>query len=189
MFREGSNLAIYILDNVAVEAAGLARKELHSAALSLRRDMLWKSFSSEASVSKYVTSPVQLERDYQAFIESVNVSAFSHVAGSRVVDKSDEMATLFGPDSVISDWSTCCLAMRQDDGYRPNWRFEAADSVTCLYYSSVEDLFWKIRFDPDGGKLLRIDLVEKSANISFEGRQLAIQKLCNFLLHFIWHGL
>ena len=38
MFREGSNVAIRILDNIAVEAAGLAYKELHFIAERLRKD-------------------------------------------------------------------------------------------------------------------------------------------------------
>ena len=43
MFREGSNVAIHVLDNIVVEAAGLAFKELKFVAERLRRDALWKT--------------------------------------------------------------------------------------------------------------------------------------------------
>jgi hypothetical protein len=183
MFREGSDVAIHILDNIAVEAASLAYKELRFVSEKLRKDALWKSFSSKDS--KKLTSP---EQGIKEMLDLTTVRPLSQLLGNHFIGTSPELATLLGPDSGI-DWAMCTLAMKKDAAFSPNWSLEGEDEfITSLFYSQAEDLFWLIRLDLKG-KLLRADLVEKNELVESERRQMALQKFSNFLLHYIWHNL
>ena len=185
MFREGSNIAIHILDNIAVEAAGLALKELRVVAERLRKDYLWKLFSSPSFGSQQLNNSYEL--GVPEMLSLATVRPIQHLLGTCLVGSITEVARLLSPDSGIH-WTVCCLAMMNDPIFTPHCSIDSEGYVSHLFYIREEDLFYLIVVDVRG-RLLRSDLVERDDLVSTERRNLAIQKFTNFLLHFIWHSL
>jgi hypothetical protein len=185
MFREGSNVAIRILDNVACEAAGLAYKELLIVAERLRKDALWKSFSSIFASQQRTRTPPRDGID--EMLQLATVRPLIQILGNGLSGSYPELVTLLARESDIN-WTMLCKSMKQDPLFSPCWSMESDDSVTHLFYMQAEDVFWLLR-ENSNGTLLHVDLVEKDDSGSIERRQMAILKLANYLFHFLWKSL
>jgi hypothetical protein len=195
MFRDGSNVAIRILDNIAVEAAYLAYKELRFASEKLRKDTLWNSFSSSVFAARQLHPPEEGLREMltlasvQLILQQVP-SARTNTNVSNVARGSglSELDILFGPESGI-DWFLCCNCMKRDILFSPHWSLDESqdESEMYLFYLREEDLFLLIRLEVQSGTLLGASLVEKDELVTTERRQMAIQRISNYLLHYMWH--
>jgi hypothetical protein len=183
MFRENSNVAIHILDNIALEAASLAYKELKFVSEKLLKYALWKSFSSKAAFKHARTA----EEGIHEMLKLTYVRPLLQSLGNNLTGGLPGIATHLGPDSGI-DWTACCASMKQDPSFLPNWSLGSVGFVTNLFFVEPEDIFLLLKVDPNGG-LLGVDLVEKDESMALERRQITIQRFLNFLLHFIWFSL
>jgi hypothetical protein len=100
-----------------------------------------------------------------------------------------EIFNLLETSGTNIDWTSCCLAMKQEPSFEPNWLLSVEGIATHLYFLEREDVFLMIDVD-EKGKLIKVGLVEKDKSSTIlERRKSAIQKFSNFLLHFIWHNL
>eukprot|EP00980_Cylindrotheca_fusiformis_P022309 scaffold9191_cov114-Cylindrotheca_fusiformis.AAC.4 len=184
MFREGSNVAIRILDNIMLEASKIAFVELRLAARMLLKDSLWQRFSSNATL---VEAPEKSRDSIREMLALTNVRPLQHLLGRNSKGKGLDISTLLESETGI-DWASCCHVMERDPSFAPNWSLSGDEIATKLFFMEPEDVFLLIGIDGKG-TLVRAGLVEKDKSITLERRQIAIQKFSNFLLHFIWQNL
>jgi hypothetical protein len=183
MFREGSNVAIHIIDNIVFEAAGLVYKELKFVAEKLLKDTLWKSFSSKSTGNQVMAA----QEGIHEMIRLTKVRPLSQVLGNNFTSAFPEIATLLGSDSGIN-WTACCMCMNYDPAFSPSWSLEGGVYVTNIFFVEPEDVFLLLGVNVSGA-LVRSDLVEKDDSVTLERRQIAMQKFFNFLFHYIWRSL
>ena len=157
MFREGSNVAIHILDNIAIEGSRLALKELHFVAECLLKDTLWKSFSSSSrfltSALKPTSSKMPQQQSLKELLRLVPTQPFLQLpmSGSSKIDRiPDEVSFLFGKESGI-DWLSCCSSMKQNKFFSPHTSTENKGSINNLFYVRRYDIFLMIVVKRDGG--------------------------------------
>jgi hypothetical protein len=186
MFREGSNTAISIVDNIAVEAAGLAFEELHSAASSLHRDTVWKTVSHFNPAAKNLTESMQ--EDIDELLKLTSVSPIWHF----IKNKTDsERLALVLDDELGINWVQCFDAMAKDPLFSPAWVLSNDNDQRTrrLFYVGTEDVLVLGILSPSGSTP-EIYLVEREENSLVGPRStFVIQKLTNFLLHCLWSGL
>jgi hypothetical protein len=183
MFREGSNVAIHIIDNIVLECAGLIYEQLSFMAEKLHKNAMWKSLSTRS-----VRPTSRKTLDYvEEMMELCSVQPVLHALGSSLRDGTDEiMETLLGPQSAI-DWKSCCQAMKKELSFGPNWSFNGRCDAHLFFFEPC-GIFLFLEITP-GGQLHRADLIEKEANSSGKSRLTTIQIFMNFLLHFLWQSL
>ena len=213
MFREGSNVAIRILDNIAVEAAGLAYKELRFVSEELRKETLWLGFSSPSLAAK---QPIPSREAMEEMLSLSCVRPLSQLDGNGLTDSLPELQMLLGDESEIN-WSACCKCMKKDQQlFSPHWSLVESlpphqhhqGAATHLFYMQDEDLFLLLTVSSLSkttdttptrssstsatarGKLIGASLVEKDDFVKLdERRHMALQKFANFLLHYVWQNL
>lgn len=112
MFRHGSNIAISILDNIAVAAAGLAHKELHDAAASLHKEKLWDRFSSTINSSHEAPSPAQVT-------ELLNLCSVKPIL-NFIDNGADSQRFSIFYDGAVIDPTRCCACMKRDSLFLPS---------------------------------------------------------------------
>ena len=191
MFREGSNVAIHILDNIAIEGSRLALKELHFVAECLLKDTLWKSFSS----SRFPTSALQSTANRMASQHSLNellslvpAHPFLHLplsVSSKIDGIPAEVSFLFGKESGI-DWLSCCSSMKQNKFFCPHSSTESKGFINHLFYIRRYDVFLMIVVKRDSS-LLRIDVIEKKRMP--DKYHLIFDSVVSFVLQYVWHNL
>jgi hypothetical protein len=181
MFREGSNVAINIIDNIVLECAGLVYHELSYIAEKLHKNALWTSLAARSS------RPRKALENIKEMMELCSVHPLLHSIGGHLRDGTDEiMESLLGPQSVI-DWMACCKCMKKEASFCPSWSLSGSRDTHVFYIDSC-GVFLFLEIAPEG-QLLRADLIEKEAVGAATGRQKAIQIVTNFLLHFLWQSL
>ena len=191
MFRERSNIAIHILDNIAIEASGLALKELHFASECLLKDSLWNSFSSRLSDPNPVKSVPNRIPQYQSLddlLRLVPARPFLQlpINGSAKKDKiPPEVAFLFGKESGIN-WLSCCSSMKQNKFFSPNSSTEEKGFINNLFYIERYDVFLMLVVKRDSS-LLRADVIEKKC--SPEKYQSIFDSVISFIFHYVWRNL
>ena len=178
MFREGSNVAIHILDNIAIEAAGMAYKELKYVAERLYRDALWKSLS----LRRTRRQGGQVEDKIIELLSLSRVSPLLDVGATLPA-----ISAVIGPDSGV-EWSVCCLAMKEDESFSPNWLLRGPGVSTHLFFVPAEDVFLLLKVDEEG-PLREAQIVEKDELVTAERRHGTAQRFLNFVLHFMWFSL
>lgn len=183
MFRENSNVAIRILDNIALEASSLAFNKLRICAKKLLKDSLWRVLSSKTTESQRT----HIQDNILEMLTLTHLRPLQHfLIGGNNGTRSGSF-TLLESETRI-DWARCCLAMEQEPCFQPKLLLEGGLITTHLFFLEPEDVFLLIGVD-DKGALLKAGVVEKDEFVPLERRQMAIQKLSNFLLHFLWHNL
>jgi hypothetical protein len=201
IFREGSNVAVHILDSIAIDAAGLALRELHYVAECLLKDALWKTLASAASPSKkaltlqsslpahHNTSSTR-EKLYE-LLRVTRVQPVLHLPkphGSIQSANSipGEVLFLFSSESGIN-WKSCCSSMKRIPSFSPNWSFVDDTIVTNLFYLKRYDVFLKLTTSQDTSALLSADVIEKEQNPN--NYQSIFETMVGFLLEYVWHNL
>lgn len=176
MFRENSNVAISVVDNIAVECAGLAYQELQLAARTIQRDSLWKR----------VAEPRQGESPTVEDMEQLLGLCFVKPVSYYLKAPNDMKSfyTIINGDEG-RDWSKNCETLRGEPSWSPSWPF---GSNKRIFYSCNDDVF-VILFRQEDGKT-SIDLVEREDISSSRSRSIfAVQRLLNFFLLSFWDEL
>jgi hypothetical protein len=203
MFRPHSNVAITVMANIAVEAAGLVYPELRWAAKGLHREQLWANLSSSQPLP---TSP-KSARDPSM------VSGWSsgQVAASELLklckgkpleaflEMSDDslLTCVLGKIPLLFEPLHCISRLKQDPAFRPcvEWSSPEPSSVCHhLFYVDTADVFIHIELlsaaSVDARGEWNIELVERDESIldaQSQGDSIAAaQKLVNFILHMVW---
>jgi len=191
MFREGSNIAIHILDNIAIEGSRLALKELHFVAECLLKDSLWKSFSSSrSSITKLQSTSDKIHQQHKLYelLRLVPAHPFLQlpINGSSKIDRIPaDVSFLFGKESGI-DWLSFCSSMQQNDFFSPHSSTEDIGCINNLFYIQRYDIFLMIVVKRDAS-LLRIDVIEKKRIP--DKYDLIFESVVSFILHYVWHNL
>lgn len=175
MFRDGSNLAIALVDQIATNAAGFAYEELSAAATDLRRSFLWNKISST-----HHKEPSKAE-----FNELMQLCTVKPITHNALKDQIGAHRFAMMLDEELVSWKRCCELMANDDAFSPSWPLPS-DSVhnECnLFYLSSEDAFLLVRIRKDSGKV-EVDLVDRDE--MEERSRRVVQKFINFVLYFIW---
>jgi hypothetical protein len=183
MFREGSNVAMRILDNIVLEGSSIAFAELRLGAKMLLKDSLWELFSSKSTLEPTTNT----QEDIREMLTLTNVRPLQHHLGNTLKGNGLDISTLLESEAGI-DWISCCHAMECDPSFAPNWSLNGNGITTHLFFMEPEDVFLLIGVDANGA-LFVAGLVEKGESMKLERRQITIQKFSNFLLHFIWQSL
>lgn len=180
MFREGSNVAIHILDNIVLEATDLVYEELNFISKKLHKDALWNSLSTKA-----VRHRKTLENVMDTLAEFIVRSIAQSLQDNNVrEDAVDVMNSMLDRDSGI-DWRACCASMKKQAAFSPSWSFNGVAFSTHLFYVESNNTFLLLEVDP-AGNLLRSDTVEKEDTVTaVRQRQMTIQIFANYVLHFI----
>lgn len=192
MFREGSNVAIHILDNIAVEGGRLALKELHFVAESLLKDSLWKSFSSRRSpstLSPSIINRISPQQNLYELLKLVPSHPFLRLPMAGSLKNNDkirpEISFLFCTDSGIN-WLSLCSSMKQNKFFSPHSSTEDKGSINNLFYIEKYDVFLMIVVKRDSG-LVRIDVIEKKRIP--DKYPLIFDTVVSFILHYVWYNL
>jgi hypothetical protein len=176
MFREGSDVAISILDNIAVEFAGLAFAELHSAATSLHRHALWRLLSHIAPARSPTVPPREQIKELLSLCSVAPVSHYYDHSRFAAVHK----------DAALINFERCCACMTKDPAFSPSWVLHDEEDSQIMFYLASEDLFLLLKAGNDGIGL-QINIVECNESPSVDEKTTrAIHKVANFLLHFLW---
>jgi hypothetical protein len=193
MFREGSNVAIHILDNIAYEAGGLALRELHQAARTLLRDKLWESLSHNHL-------PLPDSKGFGQMLPLVDVDTilpqaplgFSRTTKTANLTVSGELqgeiADLFNGNAPI-EWQPVILAMREEKIFSPNFVAESLEEIgheLTVFYMPLVDLFLVVGVDAQSS-LLQVKIAARRRNL--EKMRLATETFVNFVLRFVWNTL
>lgn len=198
MFREESNVAIHILDNIAFECACLAHKELHHAAESLLTDFLWSSLASRSALPKKGIPSLQAspraepsakdtlqELSKLVHIHSL-VNAAARTASSKSTEHPAEDADFLFTKDLGLDWKIICSKMRRCSAFSSFKSFADPKSCTVnIFYMQGHDVFLKLDVSNESpSTLLRADLIERDRN---SGKaQAVLETLANFVLHYLW---
>jgi hypothetical protein len=182
MFREGSNVAVHILDNIVCESAGLVYKELSSIAEKLHKEAIWKSMSTRGS------RPRKTLEHVEEMLELCAVRPVVQSVGSSLLDgAADIIATLLDTESGI-DWKLCCHCIKKERSLGASWSISGEHVDTHLFYVEPCATFLLLELDSNG-TLQRADIIEKEENAPNTQRQMTTQIFANFLLHFLWQTL
>lgn len=179
MFREGSTVAVSIFDSINIDAAGLAYKELRFAAKSLEKERLWYLCSTSAP------------RKAPSFSEMAEMMSLCTVKPiSETIDSSGDaqrLTMIYRNPSLLKP-KRCCACMKRDPVFQPSWELVGDDgcSVQHLFYFCSDDVFFLLKgIGNDSG--FDIDIIERDSDeFSHQRTTTAVQKLTNFLLHFVW---
>jgi hypothetical protein len=182
MFREGSNVAVHILDNIVCEAAGLVHKELSSMAEKLHKEAIWKTMSTRGS------RPRKTSEHIEEMLELCTVRPVFQSIGSNLRDgAADIVATLLGAELGI-DWKLCCFCMTKERSFGASWSICGEAMDTHLFYVEPCGTFLLLELDSNG-TLERADIIEKEEKAPNSDRQMTTKIFANFLLHFLWQTL
>jgi hypothetical protein len=203
MFRPHSNVAITIMANIAVEAAGLVYQELRWAAKGLHREQLWVNLSSPPPLP---TAP-KTTRDAYIFpgwsSGQAAASELLKLCKSKPLEAFLEMsndtllAGVLGKRPLLFDPLHCIFRLKQDPAFLPfvEWSSPEPSSVCHhLFYVDTADVFIHIEVisapSADEKGEWNIELVERDESTSDaqpQGNSIAAaQKLVNFVLHMVW---
>ena len=188
-FREGSSIAIHVLDNIAIEGSRLALKELHYVAECLLKDTLWKSFSSKMPITQKATSnKLPQQHNLSELLKLVPAQPLLQLPfnSSLSTDRIPaELSFLFGKESGI-DWLTCCSLMKQNNFFSPHSSIEVNGLINNIFYIQRYDVLLIIVVKQDSS-LVRIDVIEKKRLP--DKHHLIFDSVVTFVLHYVWRNL
>jgi hypothetical protein len=171
-FPDNSIEAITLLDAIAIEAAGLAYSVLKTVATSMRRDNLWKAFMSNPHEG--MDEPLQNDIDGLAEVASV-------------VPVTSKLKDLL--DCVLFDWTHFLSLMEQDPLFSPTWSFQHhVKARQYLFFLRTENIFLMIIINGKG-ELHEASLLLSPNQTLPDAGSMALQRISNYLLHFIWTSL
>jgi hypothetical protein len=177
VIREDSKLAFSISDSIAIEAAGIAFKELRVAAQNLRKESLWALLSGK-TFSRVPTSAEIAEFLALCIVQPIEKS----------FESSNEMQRfgLVYKKLHLFDANRLVDSMKTDPAFSPAWDMIGDDgcSMQHLFYIGSDDIFLLVR--GRGSASVKIDVVLQDKNKIDHNGVAALQRLSNYLLHFMW---
>lgn len=199
MFREDSNVAIHILDNIAYECGRLLYKELRHAGQCLLRDSLWKSLVSKTILPKKSLSlqaspkaEPSVKARYHDLAPLIKIHPLLQLAASKLTGKAAhamplELDFLFSIESGI-DWKSVCVNMRRCLTFSSCSSFlEDEEYVRHLLYMQDHDVFLSLLIGSKDPRLFSIDVMEKDYNPT--KHSIIFDTVVNCLLHYVWQNL
>lgn len=183
MFREGSNVAIHIIDNIVLEGTGLVYDELAYIAEKLHKNAMWKNLSTKSFRPRHALEYVE------ELMGLCSVQPVLQVLKGNSKDGADEiMENLLGPQSPI-DWRICFQCMKKEHSFGPYRSVTGSGRHDAhLLFVEATGLFLFIELTP-AGKVQTASFIEKETNGSAKSRNMTTQILINFLLHLLWQSL
>jgi len=179
VFREGSNIAVSLLDSIAIEAAGMIYAELKAAALSLHLDRLWgRASRAEKGLAAPSASEIQ---------ELLNLSTIKPATEVVISQLDGDRLSMLFSDELNIDWETCSDLMGMETAFSPSWKLQEEDERSRLFYVQSEDSFLLITTDATG-QGFKAAVVNRRERDSDQVVSI-VQKVCNYLLHYIWSSL
>ena len=181
MFWNGSNTAMSILNNLAVEAADIVYEELRASAKDLRRNDLW----TKASKIHTRKSEKPTMEDVEELLVLIPPEPLLERLSS--LDK-ENVATVM--DSDIH-WLSCCDSMTREPSFSPSHVFSSTSNQTklYLYYIRDDDLFLLFHLNLQGELLSLRMLSKEDKAVKDERAPHVIQKVMNYLLHYLWFSI
>jgi hypothetical protein len=181
MFRQGSNVAVSILGNIAVEAAGLAYIEIRSAATNLQRDSLWRLFLPVRNRAMSLISNNQLVE----MMEMCSVKPFISFLDNAVEAK--RLIELCNDSSLINPTRLCyCLA--NDPAFSLAWESRDSDDTSSqfLFYLGSDDVYLLVTTSTSEARF-HIDMIEREKSLVKDKQSSrVIHMIANFLIFFLW---
>ena len=178
VFRKDNPIGLHLADTVAIGGAAAARDVLQRAAVSIRRDTLWSSFSS--STAKRSPSKDELQELLRL------------VSSGPLADVDPRLSSiLFDRDGRYGlNWTECCKAMTGDSLFSPHWSFddETNKSILNLFYMTAFDEFLSLSVKEDGTLTQALLLWRDRKHEKEESTIMAGQAFANYLLHYLWHN-
>jgi hypothetical protein len=183
MFRQGSNVGITVANGIATEGAGLVYTELRAAAISLNHDALWKTLSSRRGPPG--------EPSQKDVLELLDLSCVKHI--TRYLGDCSDSQKLRTLLELRIDWRSCCELMKDDPGFLPSCTVVTGDAqcrYMRLFFLDSEDMFLLISVDDN--LAVQINIVNRGGNLASSSlnsdrrKDMAIQKVLNYFLHFVW---
>jgi hypothetical protein len=176
VIREDSKLAFSISDSIAIEAAGLAFKELRVAAQNLRKESLWALMSGKTS-TRVPTS--------------AEITEFLALCVVQPIEKSFESSNeihrfgLIYKKLHLVDLGRLVDSMKTDPAFSPAWDMIGDDgcSMQYLFFVESDDIFLLVR-GREG--VVKIDVVLQDIYKVVRDGVALLQRLSNYLLHFMW---
>jgi hypothetical protein len=177
VFRKGNPVGMQLVDMIAIAAAAAARDVLQAAAVNIRRDVLWTSFSAQPA--KRAPSKEELHE------------LLYMVSSGPLADVDPRLPSiLFDPDNEYGlDWKECCKAMAEDSLFFPHWAVndEKSNTTQNLFYMTSFDEFLSLSVNKDGALVEALLLWRDRKNENEEKTILAGQAFANYIMHFLWH--
>ena len=176
MFRDGSNVAVSLFSNIAIEAAGIAYTELRIAAFNLHRDSVWNSLvtSSGGSADRVLE-----------LLQVCNVTRLNDIFPDvdQLVSLQNDPA-LFDPNRLL-DYIT------KDPTYSLSWQNTELDGITHqrLYYLCNDDIYLMVSTCLHGVQS-HFELIErptKDDTGTDQRMKKVVGKIINSLLYFLWN--
>ena len=172
MFRDGSNVAVSLFGNIAIEAAGIAYAELQVAAFNLHRDNVWKSLIAPSNEST------------DRVLELLKICTVTPM--SEIFADVDQVVSLQNNPSLF-DPSRLLDYIANDSAYSLTWQTAGSDGVTRqhLYYLHNDDIYLMV--STFVGVQCHFELVDKTTKDDTEQRMhRVVGKIMNSLLYFLW---
>jgi len=188
MFRDGSNVGVFILDTIAYEAGGLALRELHEAAKSILRDDLWESFSQN---EKKALDTTKRFSQLISLVEVETILPQASIGNSRSNKTGlegglhEEVSDLFN-GHVEMKWQQILQAMKNETIFSPYFAVKDPDKVWEVFYMPRVDVFLILGID---AQLSRVHVKIASRNLNSEQMRIATEIFVNFVVRFIWYML
>jgi hypothetical protein len=176
MFRDGTNVAVTIFGSIAIEAASLLYKEIRCAAINLRRDKLWKSFSSPKN---------ELTDHLQELLKLCTVTPLNTMHDDN--EEYRKLVAVFN-DPAVFDSNRLCDFLSRDAAFSSAWQSSNAMDFAAqrLYFIQSDDAFLLVTTF-EGGDRCELDLIERTSISGIENRSIrAVEKIVNFLIYFLW---
>eukprot|EP00977_Amphora_coffeiformis_P001908 scaffold362_cov176-Amphora_coffeaeformis.AAC.34 len=178
MFRSGSNIAITIAKNLAIDAAGVALNELLAAATSLRLHSLW-GLASHESLRPHTENSNSIMGELLGLCV---VEPLKKSLNSKGRQRYEELLD----DQLGLKWTEMGDSMSLEETFSPSWTITDGKR---LFYMRSFDIF--LLFTPaNDERPFQTSFVLKSLDSTSEERKTsAAQQLMNYFLHFLWHSM
>lgn len=176
MFRDGSHVAISVVDNIAVECAQLAFDELRLAARILHRDNLWFQLSHGEP----------LRRPSKSIIEEL-ISLCEVKPATEYFTSPSDFQRFGMVCSLVRSWEFCVNLLDKEAEFSPSWNL---GSSRRMFFCRSEDIFFIVK-EGEHDYPLDIDIVKKGEifiNRRSKGA-FVLQKLFNYVLHCLWNDM
>jgi hypothetical protein len=173
MFRDGSNIAVSIFGNIAIEAAGLAYIEIRTASINLRRDSLWNSF---------LTFQVGSEGLLGEMLQLCDVKPFDSLLGNGA--ESNRLLALFN-DPALIDPIRFCDSLAKDPAFSLSWQSDDTANQQLFYIHN--DGYYLMVSTFVNGKQFHLELITGANKYVYNsGINRVVQKVVNFMIYFVW---
>ena len=172
VFRDGSNTALTLLDNVTVEGAGLVYSAVRSSAMNLRQNELWSMFSDRES-----------RRPSQSQLTELLRLCKSRPLQQYLGESDTEIDEVLKQGDILMD---CFGAMVEDDAFLPSWTFQD-NPITphfLFHLADIDAFIFACYSKPNEAPSLY--LVHKDRPSTMCALEEGVDKFLNYLLHFLW---